>query len=140
MNKEQMTIAERPAPILANTLLPAVLPKLKLLDLYCGGGGAGYGYEQVGFDVTGVDKFPQPKHRGKFILSDAIEYLKAHWHEYDAVHASPPCQAYSMASMQFRKAGKEYCDLIEPTRTALIETGLPYIIENVPGSPLITPV
>lgn len=85
---------------IANAVLPAVLPKFKLLDLYSCSGGAGYGYEQAGFDVVGIDIAPQPKHRGKFIQADAIEYLKAHWHEYDAVHASPPCQAYSMADFQ----------------------------------------
>ena len=114
--------------------------KPKLLDLYCCGGGAGYGYEQAGFEVTGIDIAPQPKHRGAFIQADAIEYLKAHWHEYDVIHASPPCQAYSMASMQFRIVGKEYVDLIEITRAELIKTGKPYIIENVPGSPLINPI
>ena len=114
--------------------------KPKLLDLYCCGGGAGYGYEQSGFEVTGIDIAPQPKHRGAFIQADAIEYLKAHWHEYDVIHASPPCQAYSMASMQFRIVGKEYVDLIEITRAELIKTGKPYIIENVPGSPLINPI
>lgn len=113
---------------------------MKLLDLYCCGGGAGYGYEKAGFDVTGIDIEPQPKHRGNFIQADAIEYLKEHWSEYDVVHASPPCQAYSSASMQFRIAGKEYIDLIELTRIELIKTGLPYIIENVPGSPLINPI
>jgi DNA (cytosine-5)-methyltransferase 1 len=116
------------------------MEKLKLLDLYCGGGGAGYGYEQAGFDVTGVDLYPQPKHRGKFIQADAIEYLAAHYRQYDVVHASPPCQAYSMASMQFRKQGKQYVDLISETRTALIAIGKPYVIENVPGSPLLNPV
>ncbi len=45
-----------------------------------------------------------------------------------------------MASMQFRIAGKEYVDLIEVTRKSLIETGLPYVIENVPGSPLHNPI
>lgn len=106
----------------------------------CCGGGAGYGYEQAGYDVTGVDIEPQPKHRGNFIQADAIEYLKAHFHEYDVIHASPPCQAYSMASMQFRKAGKKYVDLIKVTRRELIKTGKPYIIENVPESPLINPI
>ena len=114
--------------------------KPRLLDLYCGGGGASYGYELAGWDVVGVDIDPQPKYKGKFIQADALEYLKAHYHEFDAVHASPPCQAYSMASMQFRKAGKEYVDLIEVTRQELIKTGKPYIIENVPGSPLINPI
>lgn len=115
-------------------------PQLKMLDLYCGGGGAGYGYEQAGFNVTGVDIKPQPKYQGKFIQADAIDYLKAHFQEYDVVHASPPCQAYSMASMQFRKAGKAYVDLIEVTRRELIKTGKPYIIENVSGSPLKNPI
>jgi len=113
---------------------------MKLLDLYCGGGGASYGYELAGFEVVGVDINPQPKYRGEFVQADAIEYLKAHYHEFDAVHASPPCQAYSMAAMQFRKSGKEYPDLIAPTRKEILKTGLPYVIENVPGSPLIEPI
>lgn len=116
------------------------MKKLKLLDLYCCGGGAGFGYEQAGFKVTGIDIEPQPKHRGLFIQADAIEYLKKHYQDYDVIHASPPCQAYSMASMQFRKAGKKYVDLIEETRQELIKTGKPYIIENVPDSPLINPI
>lgn len=113
---------------------------MRLLDLYCCGGGAGFGYEQAGFEVTGVDLYPQPKHRGEFVQSDAIEYALKHGHEYDVIHASPPCQAYSMSSMQFRKSGKEYPDLIAPTRAALMLIGKPYVIENVPGSPLINPI
>lgn len=114
--------------------------RLKLLDLYCCGGGAGHGYELAGFDVTGIDINPQPKHRGHFIQSDAIEFLYAHHHEYDAIHASPPCQAWSKSSMQFRKMGKKYVDLIQKTREALINTGKPYVIENVPEAPLINPI
>lgn len=114
--------------------------KYKLLDLYCCGGGAGYGYELAGFDVTGVDIQPQPKHRGTFVQADAITFLLENHAHYDVIHASPPCQAYSMASMQFRKSGKKYVDLIEATRKALIEIGKPYVIENVPGSPLINPI
>jgi len=114
--------------------------KLKVLDLYCCGGGAGYGYELAGFDVVGVDIEPQPKHRGEFFLSDAIEFVKSYGHEYDLIHASPPCQEYSTASMQFRLAGKEYPDLIVDTRDALIKCGKPYVLENVPNSPLINPI
>ena len=113
---------------------------MKLLDLYCGGGGASYGYELAGFDVVGIDKEPQPKYKGNFIQADAIEYLKKHFNKFDVIHASPPCQAYSLASMQFREAGKTYVDLIDITRNELQKTGLPYIIENVPGSPLINPI
>lgn len=113
---------------------------VKLLDLYCCQGSAGYGYEQAGFDVTGIDLCPQPKHRGKFIQSDAIDYLLEHGHKYDFIHASPPCQEYSMSSKQFRLLGKKYPTLIEATRAALLKIGKPYVLENVPGSPLINPV
>jgi len=113
---------------------------LRLLDLYCCGGGASYGYEQAGFDVTGVDIVDQPRHRGKFVKGDAIEFLNANHQNFDVIHASPPCQAHSMAAKQWRLLGKEYPDLIAPTRAALKETGLPYIMENVPGAPLVDPI
>lgn len=114
--------------------------KFKLLDLYCCGGGASHGYELAGFEVTGIDINPQPKYKGAFFQSDAIQYLIENWRNFDAIHASPPCQAYSLSSMQFRKKGKRYVDLISATREALLQTGLPYVIENVPGSPLINPI
>lgn len=113
---------------------------MKLLDLYSCQGGAAFGFEQAGFDVTGIDIEDQPRHKGNFIKSDAIEFLMDNYKDYDFVHASPPCQEYSMSSMQFRVAGKSYPDLISATRNALILTGKPYSIENVPGAPLINPI
>lgn len=112
----------------------------KLLDLYCCGGGASYGYEQAGFDVTGVDNSPQPKYKGKFIQGDAIEFIRRYSQQFDVIHASPPCQQYTKSTTQFRKVGKRYDDLIELTRLELIRSGKLYIIENVPGSPLINPI
>lgn len=112
----------------------------RLLDLFCCGGGAGLGYEHAGFEVTGVDIEPQPNHRGTFVQADAIEYVRDHGHLYDAIHASPPCQEYSLAAKPHRALGKEYPDLIGATRDALRATGKPWIIENVPGAPLIDPV
>jgi len=109
----------------------------KLLDLFCCAGGASMGYYRAGFDVTGVDIKPQPHYPFKFIQADALEVDLS---GYDAYHASPPCQGYSMASQQWRLSGKEYPKLIEGTRQRLIETGKPYVIENVPGAPLINPV
>lgn len=116
------------------------MAKLKLLDLYCCQGVCGYGFEQAGFDVTGVDIEPQPKHPSKFIQADAVEYLLSRGHEYDYIHASPPCQEHSTASMQFRILGKSYPDLIAATRAALISVGKPWDIENVPNAPLNNPV
>lgn len=113
---------------------------LKALDLYCCQGSAGFGFEQAGFIVTGVDLYPQRKHRGLFIQSDAIDYLLEHGEEYDYIHASPPCQKHSLSAMQFRLLGKQYPDLISATRAALIKIGKPYDLENVPGSPLLNPI
>jgi DNA (cytosine-5)-methyltransferase 1 len=113
---------------------------MKLLDLFCGAGGCSKGYHDAGFDdITGIDINPMPHYPYKIIQGDAIEYLREHGKEYDFIHASPPCQAYSKASTQWRKEGKDYPDLIVIIREMLIEIGKPYVIENVPGSPLIDP-
>ena len=109
----------------------------KLLDLFCCQGGAGTGYAEAGFDVVGVDIDPQPRYPFEFHQADAIEYARAHGKEFDAVHASPPCQAHTNAQ---KIMGNDHPDLIEPTRELLIELGKPYVIENVPLAPLIDPV
>lgn len=99
----------------------------RLLDLFCKAGGAGY-------DVVGVDIEPQPRYPFKFIQSDALEYLAAHGHEYDVIHASPPCQSYSdMQRLNTYDAGG-YPRLIDALRSLLEATGKPYIIENVRGA------
>lgn len=115
------------------------MKRYRLLDLFCKAGGASMGYHQSGFDVVGVDIEPQPKYPFKFVQADVLTLDPDWMSSFDAIHASPPCQAYSLASKQFRVAGKVYSDLIEPTRNNLKVVGLPYIIENVPGSPLIKP-
>lgn len=109
---------------------------MKLLDLYCGGGGAGMGYHRAGFEVVGVDINPQPNYPFTFIQADALEYVAAHGHEYDAIHASPPCQQYSISTSFAKQKGATYSDLVTPTRELLDVTGKPYIIENVPGAPI----
>lgn len=100
----------------------------RLLDLYCCQGGASAGYVAAGFDVVGVDLEPQPLYPYEFHKGDAIAYLRAHGHEFDVIAGSPPCQRYSKAQ---RIQGREHPDLIGPTRLAMIESGKPYVIENV---------
>lgn len=95
------------------------------------------GYARAGFDVTGVDIEPQSRFPFTFIQADALEYVEAHGHEYDFIHASPPCQAFT--SLQGRW-GREYPDMISATRAALIATGKPFVIENVAGAPLENPL
>jgi DNA (cytosine-5)-methyltransferase 1 len=114
---------------------------VRILDLYCGAGGAGKGYADAGFEgfeVVGVDINPQPNYPYEFHQADAITYLLTHYREFDAVHASPPCQRYS-GSASFNNSAGNHPDLLGPTRLACIMTGLPYIIENVPGAPLDDP-
>lgn len=93
------------------------------------------GYSRAGFEVVGVDIAPQPRYPFAFKQAEAIEYVKAHGHEYDAIHASPPCQA-SSALTKGTNRGRIYEDLIPQTRAALEATGRPYVIENVQGSGL----
>lgn len=109
----------------------------RLLDLFCGAGGAGMGYHLAGFDVVGVDINRQPRYPFEFHRGDALEYLAACGEAFDFVHASPPCQAYSRLR---HRTGKAYPDLVAPTRRALEGAGLPYVIENVPEAPLRDPV
>lgn len=108
---------------------------MKLLDLFCGAGGASVGYHRAGFEVVGVDNRPMPRYPFEFHQADALEFVQAHGKEFDAIHASPPCQAYTRAQ---NAAGRAHLhpDLVSPTRTALLGTGKPYIIENVVGAPL----
>lgn len=110
--------------------------KPAVLDLYCCAGGAGYGYYQAGFNVTGVDKEQRNNYFCDFVRSDAIEYLIEHGHKFQFIHASPPCQAYSKSTANARSRGKQYVDLVEETRKALDRVGVPYVIENVMQAPI----
>lgn len=104
------------------------MSKPRLLDLYCCQGAASAGYVAAGFDVVGIDLFPQPRYPYHFNQGDAVEFLLEYGHHFDAVHASPPCQRFSKAQ---RIQKREHPDLIGPTREVLLELGLPYVIENV---------
>lgn len=104
------------------------------LDLFCGAGGASMGLSRAGFKVVGVDIKPQPDYPFKFIQADALTFpLDA----YDFIWVSPPCQAFTRAR---KLQGKSHPDLIKPIRERLIASGKPYVIENVEGAPLISPV
>ncbi len=111
--------------------------KPRILDLFCGAGGASVGYSQAGFDVVGVDLFPQPHYPFEFIQADALELDVGFLAEFDAIHASPPCQAFTLAQ---RIQQNDHPDLVDPTRQLLQQTERPYVIENVVGAPLREPV
>lgn len=95
------------------------------------------GYHRAGFEVVGVDIAPQKRYPFEFHQGDALDYCREHGHEFDVIHASPPCQHYTKIRVLWRN---EHPDLVRETRDALKETGKPYVIENVVGSPLIDPI
>ena len=108
--------------------------KPRLLDLFCGAGGAAAGYHRAGFTVVGVDIKPQPHYPFEFHQWDALAVEIAPWNfGFDAIHASPPCQAYSTITPDH----SAHPDLVGPTRELLQATGLPWVMENVMGAPLV---
>lgn len=125
----------------------------RLLDLFCCQGGAAAGYAAAGFDVVGVDIEDQPRYPYERVKGDAVEILSTlvvggllvdiidtarhlYLRDFDAIHASPPCQAFTKAQ---QLQGNEHPDLIGPIRELCQRSGLPYIIENVEGAPLENP-
>lgn len=121
------------------------MSKPRLLDLFCGAGGAGMGYWRAGFDVVGVDIEPQPHYPFEFYRWDALEALAEmlaagevfNRLDFAAIHASPPCQAFTAYRRKGHGVGDGYPDLIAPTHAALEATGLPWVMENVPGSSVL---
>jgi DNA (cytosine-5)-methyltransferase 1 len=105
----------------------------RLLDLFCGAGGAAVGYHRAGFDIEGVDIAPQPHYPFAFHQADALTFPLA---GFDAIHASPPCQHYTRYRNAVPDITDRYDDHLEATRLRLEQSELPYIIENVPGAPL----
>lgn len=125
---------------------------MRLLDLFCGAGGCSVGYARAGFEVVGVDIEPHKTYPYAIHVGDAMVVLRrllagelvpfthrdgrVEWlglADFDAIHASPPCQAYSITR---HTHSVEHPDLYVPVREALTWTGLPWVIENVPGVPM----
>jgi len=124
---------------------------LILLDLFCGAGGGSVGFHHAGFDVVGVDINMQKRYPYDFLQMDALDALRKliagdgllfgsrciYLSDIAVIAASPPCQVYSVTASL---SNGNHPDLVAITRDALIGTGKPYVIENVPGSPLINPL
>ena len=109
-----------------------------LLDLFCGAGGCSVGYDRAGFDVVGVDIDPHPDYPYTLIVGDALDQLyrlTLDSKRLVAIHASPPCQAYTTMS---NRARGDWPDLVRPTIDALTGwaswSGGAWVVENVPGA------
>jgi DNA (cytosine-5)-methyltransferase 1 len=106
-----------------------IVKKPRLLDLFCGAGGAAVGYSRAGFEVVGVDIKPQPHYPFEFHQADALTYpLEG----FDAYHASPPCQFGTIETS--KKYRGNHQNLIPQTQILLKTTHKPYVIENVPNN------
>jgi DNA (cytosine-5)-methyltransferase 1 len=113
---------------------PYGAPRPRLLDLFCGAGGAAMGYHRAGFDIVGVDHRPQPRYPFAFVQADALKFpLEG----FNAIHASPPCQGYLNERFRVTPSGHVRADhprLIDQIRIRLEASGLPYVIENIPAA------
>lgn len=113
--------------------------KPRLLDLFCGAGGAAMGYARAGFDICGVDVNEQPRYPFEFLRFDITDWQRTREliedDDFAAIHASPPCQRWTIGQ-NARKNADAHPDLITPLRPLLEAAGLPYVIENVPRAPL----
>lgn len=89
------------------------------------------GYYRAGFDVVGVDIRPQPRYPFEFVQADAMTYPLD---GFDAIHASPPCQRYSVANNIHKRA--DHPDLLPAVRDRIRCAGVPWVMENVPGAPM----
>lgn len=128
--------------------------KRQLLDLFCCAGGAAWGYHLAGFEVIGVDHVEQPNYPFTFYRADAIEAMEGlllnradplfglRLDDFAGIHASPPCQAFTVYGNNKAHVKQDHPNLIPATRALLRQTGLPYVIENVSGakSELIAPI
>ena len=108
----------------------------RLLDLFCGAGGAAMGYHRAGFDVVGVDIVPQPHYPFEFVQADWADGVANLLDQANVIHASPPCQGYSRMRHLPWLAHKQYERLIDAVWEALRLTGRPWVIENVEDAPM----
>jgi DNA (cytosine-5)-methyltransferase 1 len=112
------------------------MSKPRLLDLFCCEGGMAQGYANAGFEVVGMDINPQKRYPFEFHQGDALNLAAwpsraVAWIGFDAIHASPPCQADSITK---HSHSKQHVSLVAQTRELLQKTGLPYVLENVIGA------
>jgi DNA (cytosine-5)-methyltransferase 1 len=114
----------------------------RVLDLFCGAGGASMGYAKAGYEVVGMDIKHGKRYPFEYIRRDVMTLRPEDLEGFDLIHASPPCQTYSVTKHLRVAQGKSTSkqDLLAQVRSLLVVSDIPYVIENVKGAPLIDPV
>lgn len=107
----------------------------RILDLYCGAGGASVGFWRAGLAPEGVDVIDQPRFPFRFRQADALAVLadRAYLRRFDAIHASPPCQEHSIL-----QSDADTGWMLTATLELLRRQRLPWVVENVATAPLAT--
>lgn len=101
----------------------------RVVDLYCGVGGASKGWARAGFEVVGVDIEAQPDYPFEFVKGDALEFDVS---GFDFIMACPPCQNHIAITAGNRgRVGwtDGHVNLVSPTRVKLVEAGVPWVME-----------
>lgn len=124
----------RPGLITNKRALSAVATRPRVLVLFCAAGGDSMGWHRAGFDVTGVDIDPQPRYPFKFIQADAFDFFAKHGREFDFVAAGPMCRDHTPLTSVAGFTGTAW--QLASVQEMLVESGMPYVLENVPASPL----
>lgn len=103
---------------------------MRILDLFCGLGGASVGYARAGFEVVGVDIDPQPDYPFDIYCADVMRLSLNAADAFDAIHASPPCAAYTALVKGTNGGRGDHPRFYEPISRTLRSLGKPYVIEN----------
>lgn len=120
---------------------------LRVLDLFAGEGGASAGYLDAGLELAGavdlnaraLSRHPVQDVTWRGDWAEGLEIaLSGVWGSIDLIHASPPCQRYSTNTSPAKR--ESHPDLVAPVREALLTSGKPFVIENVPQAPLENPI
>jgi DNA (cytosine-5)-methyltransferase 1 len=100
------------------------------------------GYAKAGYEVVGMDIKQGKRYPFEYIRRDVMTLRPEDLEGFDLIHASPPCQTYSVTKHLRIAQGKSTSkqDLLAQVRSLLVVSEIPYVIENVKGAPLINPV
>jgi len=110
-----------------------VIPR-RVLDLFCGAGGAAMGLHRAwpAAEIVGVDIKEQPRYPFEFVQATALNYPCLD--DFDFVWASPPCQHYTQMLNHGLTPRSKHPDFISKVRKQL--SHIPHVIENVMTAPL----